>query len=87
MPLAVLEAMYFNKMIISNDIRGCRDLITNGKNGILIPNNSLKLMVQEIIKYKNLKNKPKIENNIEKYKIQNVLNQVKDIYSQYLNTN
>ena len=80
LPLAVLEAMYFNKMIIANDIRGCRDIITNGKNGILIPNNDMHLMIQEIIKYKNKKDLPKIENDIEKYKIENVLEQVKRIY-------
>ncbi len=85
LPLAVLEAMSFNKMIIAFDIRGCRDLIKNKKNGLLIPRFDYEKMIDEIIKYKNKTNKRKITNNIERYKIDKVIKQVKKEYNKFLN--
>ena len=82
LPLCILEAMYFNKYVIGLNIRGNRDLINN-KNGKLV--NNLEELVQEIIKYKNHK-KRKINNNINKYKIESVIKEVKDIYNIYLNS-
>lgn len=84
LPLSVLEAMYFNKMIIATDIRGCRDLIVNNKNGILVPRTNLDLMAKEIINYKNTKNKKVIHNKMNKYKIESVIKNVKQIYNNYL---
>ena len=79
LPLCILEAMYYNKYVIALDIRGNKDLINN-KNGLLV--SDINSLVDEMIKYKN---KPKkIVNNIEKYKIENVIEEVKKIYNKYL---
>jgi len=83
MPLNILEAMYFNKMIIGTNIRGINDLIKNGKNGYLVPVNNLDLLMKKIIEYKNKPNK-KINNNIEKYYLENVKEDIKNIYNKYL---
>lgn len=83
LPLNILEAMYFNKMIIATDIRGTRDLIKNGVNGYLIPVNKMDLFVEKIIEYKNNPNL-KIKNNINKYLLNNVKNDVRKIYNIYL---
>ena len=80
LPLCILEAMYFNKMVIGLDIRGNRDLI-NDKNGLLVSNT--KELVEEMIKYKNNKKK-KIKNDINKYRIDNVILDVIKIYNNYL---
>jgi len=80
LPLCVMEAMYFNKYVIGLNIRGNKDLI-NSKNGRLV--NNEKELVNEIVNYKN-KKKIIINNNLEKYQIENVIKDVKDIYNKYL---
>ena len=80
LPLCILEAMYFNKYVIGLNIRGNRDLINNN-NGKLV--STVKELVQEIIKYKN-SNKNQINNNIDKFKIEKILYNVKKIYNKYL---
>ena len=81
LPQNILEAMYFNKMIIATNIRGHKDLITN-KNGVLV--NNIKDIYTEVIKYKNKKNKHKIINDIKKYEIDEVIKDVKNIYNKYI---
>ena len=83
LPLNILEAMYFNKMIIATNIRGTKDLISDGVNGYLIPVNKMDLFIQKIISYKNKPNK-KINNNVEKYFVENVKEDIKNIYNKYL---
>jgi len=82
LPLNIIEAMSFNKMIVATDIRGSNDLIEYNKNGILVPVNDLDLFIKEIIKTKN--KKFNIKNNMDKYLIDNVLKDVKEIYNKYL---
>ena len=82
LPLCILEAMYFNKIIIALDIRGNRDLIIDGKNGYLVKN--IKDLVKKIIDVKNNKNKLNIKNNMNKYKINAVSLEIKKIYNKYL---
>lgn len=84
MPLNIIEALSMNKMVIATDIRGSNDLIKNNKNGILVNINNLDLLVEEIIKYKNNKNITKINNNMDKYLIENVIIDIKNIYNNYL---
>lgn len=80
LPLCLLEAMFFNKYIIALKIRGNVDLITT-KNGLLV--NNVRELVNEIIKY-NRNNKPVVKNNVNKYKLVNVMADIKDIYNKYL---
>lgn len=82
MPLNIIEAMCLNKFIIANDIRGINDIIINNKNGLLIDKNNINLFIKEIIKNKN--KKIKINNNMNKYKVENVIKDVKKIYNDYL---
>ena len=81
LPLCILEAMFFNKPIIALNIRGNNDLIINNKNGFLVDNVSD--LVKKIIDYKN--DKPLIiNNNIDKYQLDNVIIEIKNIYNKYL---
>ena len=80
LPLCILEAMYFNKYIIGLNIRGNKDLINN-KNGLLV--NNLEELVNEILIYKN-NNKKIINNNINKYKLNQVMKTIIKIYNKYL---
>ncbi len=81
LPLSILEAMHFNKQIIALNIRGNSDLLNNYKKGILVSN--IDLLIKEII---NTKNKEDItyKYDLSKYKVENVIESVKDIYNNYL---
>lgn len=37
MPYGVLEAMASSKPVIASDVNGCRDLVSNGETGLLVP--------------------------------------------------
>ena len=80
LPQSLLEAMYFNKMIVATNIRGNRDLI-HENNGILVDD-----LDQMVLKICELKHKKPIiiRNNIEKYKIEVVMNEYKKILNRYL---
>jgi len=80
LPQNILEALYFNKMVIALNIRGNRDLI-NKNNGILV--NNLDELIDEVVKYKNSKPK-KINNNIDKYKINHVIKEYNKIINNYI---
>ena len=71
-----------NKMVIATNIRGNKDLIINNQNGILVDN--LDDLIKEIINYKNNGFKNNINNNMDKYKIENVIKDIKKIYNKYL---
>ncbi|MBR3229724.1 MAG: glycosyltransferase [Bacilli bacterium] len=74
LPQNILEALYFNKPIIATNIRGNKDLIDN----VLV--DSIDEMI-EIIKKKKIKKNNK---NIDKYKIENVIKEIKIILNEYL---
>ncbi|EDL65260.1 glycosyltransferase family 4 protein [Bacillus sp. SG-1] len=50
LPKAVMEAMSAGKPVIATKIRGCRDLITHGENGYLVPVNNHELTASYIAK-------------------------------------
>ena len=78
LPIAVLEAMAAGLPIVASNIRGNRDLITNGENGFLVPKpNSREGFVDAIRKAKDLTINKEL---ISKYDIRNVLNLINDIY-------
>ena len=80
LPQNILEALYFNKPVIGMNIRGTKDLLSNGY-GILV--NNLDEMIKQIIAYEQ---NPQIMNAypIEKYLVENVTNDVKNILNKYL---
>ena len=83
LPVCLIEAMMSNLPIVATDCRGNRDLINNGKNGYIIKNE--KEMKERILEFtQKEKASVKIENeDIEKYKIENILKQMIEIYKTY----
>ena len=58
-PKVLLEAAACGKPIIASNIGGCREVVINGLNGILVKKNSIQLSnaIKRLIKNKNLLNK------------------------------
>lgn len=89
LPLNIMEAMFLEKPIIVTNCRGNRDLITNNQNGLVVSINNQKELLNAI---KFLKDNPTIakklgkenKNIIDTYSIDNTLDIMKDIYSNYL---
>lgn len=89
LPLNIMEAMFLEKPIIVTNCRGNRDLITNKKNGIVVDINNKKELLNAI---EFIKNNPSIAKKLGKenkkiidiYSIDNTLNIMKKIYSNYL---
>ena len=50
LPIALLEAMAMRKAIIATAIDGTRDLVTHGKNGLLIPTSAPDAIAEAILK-------------------------------------
>jgi colanic acid/amylovoran biosynthesis glycosyltransferase len=48
MPLSVLEAMSSGLAVVATDISGVKDLIINGKNGLLVPNRNPQALAKAI---------------------------------------
>ena len=49
-PRFLLEAASMGKPIITTDTPGCRDIIENGKNGILVPTKDVESLIQAVMK-------------------------------------
>lgn len=83
LPQSVVEALYFNKMVIAFDIRGCRDILNSNLSGKLVPKD-VSVLLDEAIKYKNSEEKLAINNNVEKYLLQRILYETRKAYNKYL---
>lgn len=89
LPLNIMEAMYKEKPIIVTDCRGNRDLIQNNVNGIIVPLNDKKSLIQSILY---LKNNPNIAQKmahknkkiIHQYSLNEILPQYIEIYDEIL---
>lgn len=85
LPRNVMEGMAQGKPIIATNIRGNRDLVTDGENGVLIELDDVDTAVSKILelldnseKYKQIS-----ENNLERikqYSIETVLNKMREVY-------
>ncbi len=53
-PKSLIEAIYFNKIIITNDIPGCNETVIDGANGFLTSPGNTNDLVSKILKTKNL---------------------------------
>lgn len=84
LPVNVMEAMYMGLPIVATNNRGHRELIKNGENGFIVNNDDLD-MIKAIKKINNTEIiKTFLNNNeekIKKYKIENVINAMKNIYN------
>ncbi|MBR1413430.1 MAG: glycosyltransferase [Bacilli bacterium] len=90
LPLNIMEAMAKQKTIVVTDCRGNRDLIKNNYNGIIVPINDDKYLIntiEELKSNKALSNKLGTNNKglVDKYEINNILPEYTKIYEELLN--
>ena len=90
LPLNIMEAMYSKVPVVSTNNRGHRELIQNKMTGILLNKNTADEMFKKIIKLLNYQENEKKEltdrakQNIEKYLLENVLKEMKEIYMEFI---
>ena len=63
MPASLLEALYFNKGIITTNVNGCREMVKNNYNGFIVPK---KNHVSLAKKFLDIINKPYLINRFGK---------------------
>jgi len=89
LPRTIMEAMALGKAVIASNVRGNRDLIDNGKNGLLVePGKEEDLVnaLKKIIDHDELRvqmGKLAIEK-IKEYDLEKILNEMSSIYEYYL---
>ena len=66
--IVIKEALLLKTKVITTDVVGPREILDNGKYGVIVPNNdeSLKYVLEDILKNKNKYRK--LENELKKYK-------------------
>ena len=85
LPVSVMEAMANGLPCIVSDIRGNRDLVKNGENGILVKYNSVEeysVAITALLKKKELLSNM-CKNNIleiEKYSVNNIVEKIRNLY-------
>ncbi|MDO4282241.1 MAG: glycosyltransferase [Clostridia bacterium] len=85
MPMEIIEAMMCNLPVVATNCRGTRELIDNNSNGFLIEIDDDEKMANAITTILNSKNiiemfsRTNMEN-LEKYKLENVLEEMESIY-------
>lgn len=57
LPISVIEAMSAGKAIIASDVGGLRELIDNGKSGLLVPRNDIDAIVNSLRKFADIANR------------------------------
>ena len=88
--LNVIEAMYMELPIVATNNRGHRELVMNKETGILLKENTFDEMAKAINEVMNFSEEEKetiVENakdNIQKYMIENVLQEMKKIYMEFM---
>ncbi len=80
LPQNIVEAKYYKKNIIGMNIRGTKDVLQDGS-GILV--DTLDEMIEKIIEVKN-HNIKCLHKEVNEYKLENVMKEVKRILSKYL---
>lgn len=90
LPMSMMEAMEKGIPVIASNIRGCKDLIIDGVNGLLVDleeENGFKDAICKLLDNEDLR-KEMGENNkvkIKEYYIENVLKQMEPIYDEIFN--
>ncbi|MCG0274831.1 MAG: glycosyltransferase family 4 protein [Thermosediminibacteraceae bacterium] len=89
LPRCIMEAMAAGKPVIATDVRGNRDLVRDGVNGILVPVNDVEATVRAIESLsldEKLRQKMGREGMriIQDFSIENVLKEMDEIYRIYL---
>jgi glycosyltransferase involved in cell wall biosynthesis len=89
LPKCIMEAMAAGKPVIASDVRGNRDLIKDGVNGLLVPINDIGATKNAIL---NLINNEKLSESmglqakeiIKDYALETVLKEMDEIYGKFL---
>ncbi len=88
LPLNIMEAMHKRKVIMVTDCRGNRDLIKNNINGIVVPINNKKILIEKINyvinNYSVVSNLASNNDFVHNYSIDNILNKYIDIFIEIL---
>jgi len=89
LPRCIMEAMAAGKPVVATDIRGNRDLVKDGVNGFLVKLGDVQGLVDSILKLANDKNLrdqmgKKGRELIEDYSLENVLEEMAEIYDKFL---
>lgn len=89
LPVNVMEAMATGLPLVITDIRGHRDLVIDGENGYIVGVDDVEGFanaIEELWSSKNLRNEfgKKSTELVEQYSIENVLEEMSEIYSTYL---
>ncbi len=89
LPKCIMEAMAAGKPVIASDVRGNRDLIKNGVNGLLVPLNDVeatKNAIFTLVNDEQLRINMGLEGKrmIKDYSIEKVLKEMDEIYSKFL---
>jgi glycosyltransferase involved in cell wall biosynthesis len=86
LPKSLIEACAIGRAIITTDVPGCRDVVTNNKNGILVPPRNVNQLVEAILilsKDRNMRGKIGLINRKkaeEEFNIDDVVNETINIY-------
>ena len=85
MPLDIIEAMMCNIPVVATNCRGTREIIENNVNGFLVDVDDDEKMAKSIIAILNSTNIVELfsrtnDINLEKYKLENVLDEMESIY-------
>ena len=89
LPRCIMEAMAAGKPVVATDIRGSRDLVKDGVNGFLVKLGDVQGLVDSILKLANdegLRDRmgKKGRELIEDYSLENVLEEMAEIYDKFL---
>lgn len=89
LPRCVMEAMAAGKPVVATDVRGSRDLIRDGVNGLLVPLGDLESLAKALIRLlidKDLAQRMGTAGHkmIQEYSLDKVLEEMWDIYQRYL---
>ena len=90
LPVSIMEAMATGLPIVVTNCRGNRDLVVNGENGYVVDINDgegFADAIEKLYKFKELRRKFG-KNNLKlvsKYSIENVIKEMEQVYSDYLN--
>lgn len=89
LPRAIMEAMAAEKPVVATNVRGNRDLVEDGVNGYLVPLGEPRPLADAIIKlFRNPELAQRMgkagRKKIEEYSLENVLNEMDNIYRKYL---
>lgn len=89
LPIGIVEEMYCEKSILASNIRGHKDLIEHGHNGLLYRHNDINDFMHNLLRLYNdpgLRKKlgENASKNLSDYRVENVIVQMKHIYEAVL---